>query len=104
MKLGIERTAMIRVRAGISFALTEATDEGHCGLPTEELLPLTTELLEVPQDLVKTALDLELADGTVIADTVGRPLACSLPRSNYRVIAGGSRSQLQFRLHGLHQR
>ena len=32
MKLGIEKTAMIRVRAGISFALTEAMDEGHCGL------------------------------------------------------------------------
>ena len=30
---------MIRVRAGISFALTEAMDEGHCGLPTEELIP-----------------------------------------------------------------
>jgi hypothetical protein len=48
MKLGIEKTAMIRVRAGISFALTEAMDEGHCGLPTEELIPLAEELLEVP--------------------------------------------------------
>ena len=28
MKLGIEKTAMIRVRAGISYALTEAMDEG----------------------------------------------------------------------------
>ena len=34
MKLGIEKTALIRVRAGISYALTEAMDEGHCGLPT----------------------------------------------------------------------
>src|SRR6516162_1417567 len=34
MKLGVEKTAMIRVRAGISYALTEAMDEGHCGLPT----------------------------------------------------------------------
>ena len=38
MKLGIEKTAMIRVRAGISYALTEAMDEGHCGLPTDELV------------------------------------------------------------------
>ena len=71
MKLGIEKTAMIRVRAGISYALTEAMDEGHCGLPTEELVPLAVELLEVPKELIQTALDLELADGTVIADTVG---------------------------------
>jgi exodeoxyribonuclease V alpha subunit len=28
MKLGIEKTAMVRVRAGISYALTEAMDEG----------------------------------------------------------------------------
>ena len=40
MKLGIEKTAMIRVRAGISYALTEAMDDGHCGLPVEELAPL----------------------------------------------------------------
>ena len=71
MKLGIEKTAMIRVRAGISYALTEAMDEGHCGLPTEELVPLAVKLLEVCKELVLTALDLELADGTVIADTVG---------------------------------
>jgi len=71
MKLGIEKTAMIRVRAGISYALTQAMDEGHCGLPTDELAPLAVELLDVPQELVLTALDLELAEGTVIADKVG---------------------------------
>src|SRR6201981_1769823 len=71
MKLGIEKNAMIRVRAGISYALREAMDDGHCGLPTDELVPLAEKLLEVPTDLVHTALDLELADGTVIADRVG---------------------------------
>src|ERR1700680_4583126 len=71
MKLGIEKNAMIRVRAGISYALTEAMDDGHCGLPTDELVPLAEKLLEVPAALVRTALDLELADGTVIADRVG---------------------------------
>jgi exodeoxyribonuclease V alpha subunit len=68
MKLGIDKTAMIRVRAGISNALTEAMDEGHCGLPTQELVPLAVAL---PGELVQTALDLELAERTVIADTVG---------------------------------
>ena len=33
MRLGIDKAAMVRVRAGISYALTEAMDEGHCGLP-----------------------------------------------------------------------
>ena len=71
MKLGIEKTAMVRVRAGISYALTEAMDEGHCGLPTEELTPLAEKLLDVPQDLIRTALDLELQEGTVVHDQVG---------------------------------
>ena len=71
MKLGIEKAAMVRVRAGISYALTEAMDEGHCGLPIDELLALATALLEVQKDLVETALTLELAEATVIKDTVG---------------------------------
>lgn len=70
-KLGIEPTAMIRVRAGISFALAEATGEGHCGLPESEVLAATAELLEVAEPLVETALGLELKGGEVIADTVG---------------------------------
>jgi exodeoxyribonuclease V alpha subunit len=43
---------------------------GHCGLPTEELTALAEKLLEVPQALIPAAVDLELADGIVIADTV----------------------------------
>ncbi len=46
-RLGIEATAMIRLRAGISYALLEASGEGHCGLPTAELLKLAGELLAV---------------------------------------------------------
>jgi exodeoxyribonuclease V alpha subunit len=81
MKLGIEKTAMIRVRAGISYALTEAMDEGHCGLPTDELLPLAEKLLvEVPQQLIRTALDLELQGGAVIADRVGETPCIFLAR------------------------
>src|SRR5271165_1106968 len=64
IRLGIEKTAMIRVRAGISYALTEAMDDGHCRLPTEELAVLAVALLEVLKELVLPALDLELAEGT----------------------------------------
>jgi exodeoxyribonuclease V alpha subunit len=71
MKLGVDKTAMIRVRSGISYALTEAMDDGHCGLPTDELVPLAEKLLEISLDLIRTALDLELAEGTVVTDRVG---------------------------------
>jgi exodeoxyribonuclease V alpha subunit len=69
-RVGIEKTAMIRVRAGISYALAEAMNEGHCGLPTEELTGLTGRLLEVSDDLIATALTLELEAGDVVADVL----------------------------------
>ena len=71
MRLGITKTAMIRLRAGVAHALTEAMDAGHCGLPTEELMPLAVTLLEAPEELVRTAVDEELAAGNVVADRVG---------------------------------
>jgi exodeoxyribonuclease V alpha subunit len=43
-------------------------DDGPCGLPAEELIPLTQQLLEVPAELVETVLSLELQKGAVIAD------------------------------------
>ena len=69
-KLGIEKTAMIRARAGIGYALTEAMDEGHCGLPLTQLVPMAVKLLEVPPEIIETALDLELQDGEVVADAI----------------------------------
>jgi exodeoxyribonuclease V alpha subunit len=86
-RLGIEPAAMIRLRAGINYALLEASGEGHCGLPTAELLKLAGELLAVEQPagkqgdgngasvrlpleaaLIQTALDLELSECSVVAD------------------------------------
>jgi len=83
MKLGIEKTAMIRLRAGISYALTEAMDEGHCGLPTDQLIPLSEKLLEAPRELILTALELERSEGAVIADTVV-DTACTFLAGLYR--------------------
>ena len=70
-KLGIEKTAMIRARAGISYTLTEAVSEGHCGLPEDELLPMAAKLLEIPSDILGDALQQELREGTVVADAIG---------------------------------
>ena len=70
-KLGIAKDAMVRVRAGVSYALAEAMDEGHCGLPENNLLRTGAELLEVTAERLTAALALELAEGTVVADTVG---------------------------------
>ncbi len=70
-KLGVEKTAMIRARAGISYTLTEAVTEGHCGLPEDDLLPAAEKLLEIPTAILRDALHLELQEETVVADTMG---------------------------------
>jgi exodeoxyribonuclease V alpha subunit len=111
-RLGIEPTAMIRLRAGINYALLEASGEGHCGLPSAELLKLAGELLAVerpaapaavqaelgeasgqakPQlgaaggsrvalesGVIQTALDLELSEGSVVADSLAGEAAIFL--------------------------
>ena len=70
-KLGIEKTAAIRIRAGVSFALSEAMGDGHCGLPRSELTGLAETLLDVPPALIESAIGDELAEGSVTADRVG---------------------------------
>ena len=69
-RLGIAKEAMIRVRAGLSFGLAEATGQGHCGLPVAELTRSTSELIEVGAGLIGDALRLELGDGELMADTL----------------------------------
>ncbi|MCT0215935.1 ATP-dependent RecD-like DNA helicase [Synechococcus sp. CS-1330] len=88
-RLGIKPEAMIRLRAGISYALLEASGDGHCGLPSAELLKLAGELLAVERPaqeqgdatapsvrvpleaaLIQTALDLEISEGSVVADAL----------------------------------
>jgi exodeoxyribonuclease V alpha subunit len=65
---------MIRARAGIGYALAEATSEGHCGLPYRLLVPMAEKLLEIPQAIIEDALKLELTEGAVVQDTVaGEP-------------------------------
>jgi exodeoxyribonuclease V alpha subunit len=70
-KLGMEKTAPQRIRAGISFALQTATDEGHCALPVEALTRLAEQLLEVDAALIRTAIVDELSKGEVVSDTIG---------------------------------
>src|SRR5215207_5274868 len=74
-KLGVEKTSPQRLRAGVSFALQTATEEGHCGLPVAMLVTLAEKLLEVDAALIRTAVAEELRRGEdVLTDTVeGEP-------------------------------
>jgi exodeoxyribonuclease V alpha subunit len=87
-RVGIEKTAMIRARAGIGYALAEALDDGHCGLPETDLIAAASRLLDVPDELIGEALALELADHQVVREIVGAtPAPGAVP--NAEVAASG---------------
>jgi exodeoxyribonuclease V alpha subunit len=77
-EVGITKTSLLRARAGITYALTKAMDDGHCGLPEELLLSSCRELLDIPLELVKEALIAELALKTVIQETIDQTLCVFL--------------------------
>jgi len=73
-KLGVAKDSPQRAQAGVSYALTEASAEGHCGLPHAELVQLAVKLLDIPAPIIEQAIRQELAEETVIADSVaGQP-------------------------------
>jgi exodeoxyribonuclease V alpha subunit len=89
-KIGIALDSPLRAQAGVSYALAEASSQGHCGLPYEELVPLAVKLLQIPAAVIEAAIAQEIADGVVIADTVeGRPCVFLAPLYQAeRAIAG----------------
>jgi len=70
-RLGIEASAMIRLRAGINYALLEASGEGHCGLPTAELLKLAGELLAVERPATTPPAESKASNGSHQTDEQG---------------------------------
>ncbi|MCY4287202.1 MAG: ATP-dependent RecD-like DNA helicase [Aestuariivita sp.] len=82
-KLGIEKNAMIRISSGISYALSEATNDGHCGLPSNKLIELAETLLEVSREYVEAGLTQQLNEREVIADNVGGTKCIFLSRLHF---------------------
>jgi exodeoxyribonuclease V alpha subunit len=66
--LGIPHDSPQRVRAGLQFALSEATEDGHCYLPETELVTKATELLDVDTELAGRCLEELVAEEGVVAE------------------------------------
>ena len=79
-KIGIAKDSPLRAQAGISYALTEASAQGHCGLPYAELVPLAVKLLDIPEAIIETAIAQEIAGEVLFPDTVdGQPCVFLAP-------------------------
>jgi len=71
--LGIPHDSPARVKAGLQFTLSEATEEGHCYLPREELLRRTAAILGVETALVAGCLEELVREGGVIRERLAAP-------------------------------
>ena len=79
-KIGIAIDSPLRAQAGVSYALAEASSQGHCGLPYSELVPLAVKLLQIPAEVIEVAIAQEIADEVVVPDTVdGEPCVFLAP-------------------------
>jgi exodeoxyribonuclease V alpha subunit len=66
--LGIPHDSPQRVKAGLQFALSQATEDGHCYLPETELVTKATGLLEVDSGLAERCLEELVAEEGVVAE------------------------------------
>src|SRR5258708_8553616 len=71
--LGIPHDSPERVKAGLQFTLCEATEEGHCCLPREELLHRAAEILGVETALVAGCLEELVREGGVVRERLAAP-------------------------------
>ncbi len=78
-KLGVARDSIIRALAGVTHTLLEATGEGHCALPKEELVDRSAKLLEIEATIVREALERLLIDGDLVRELIGGQELIYLP-------------------------
>jgi exodeoxyribonuclease V alpha subunit len=68
--VGIPHDSPERVKAGLQYTLSEATDSGHCYLPQEQLTADAAKILDVPGALVGTCLDTLVAEEGVVREAL----------------------------------
>ncbi|MET9517577.1 ATP-dependent RecD-like DNA helicase [Streptomyces sp. NPDC002994] len=68
--VGIPHDSPERVKAGLQYALSQSTDQGHCYLPEEQLISDAVKLLQVDTGLVIDCLAELAADEGVVREKV----------------------------------
>ncbi len=99
--VGIPHDSPERVKAGLQYTLSEATDNGHCFLPEPGLVADAAKILDVPPELAASCLtELAEAEGVIREEVPGGDAAlflvpfhraeCSLASGLRELLAAGS--------------
>jgi exodeoxyribonuclease V alpha subunit len=67
---GIPHDSPERVKAGLQYTLSQATEDGHCFLPEQALVADAAKILDVPDELTQACLDELAASEGVIRENV----------------------------------
>ena len=71
--VGIPHDSPERVKAGLQYTLSQASDEGHCYLPQPKLISEAAKILGVPVELIGRCLDELVADEGLVRETMPGP-------------------------------
>ncbi|MFN7928933.1 MAG: ATP-dependent RecD-like DNA helicase [Blastocatellia bacterium] len=77
--MGLAADAPARLQAGLLYTLNQAAEQGHCYLPSEELVKQTAEILDVTGEHIQDALRLLLQKELVKTELIKDHLAVYLP-------------------------
>ena len=82
-KMGIEKTSLLRAKAGIRHALFEEVGNGHCAYPRAALLAQAAELLEIPLETIEIAAAEEIQAQGLRIDTICDEECLFIPSLHY---------------------
>jgi exodeoxyribonuclease V alpha subunit len=85
-RLGIPHDSPQRVKAGLQFALSEASDDGHCYLPETELVANATGLLGVEAGLAGCCLEELVTEEGAVAEPLPAEVSSGVPEGLGRAI------------------
>ena len=68
--LGIGKQSELRAQAGVEYVLLQLTEEGHCGYGREELVAMAVKLLEIPDEIIQTAVEYLLQENRIVSRTL----------------------------------
>lgn len=69
-KLGFDHDSILRARGGLQHVLSRAIAEGHTALPQRVLMEEAVKLLGIKDDVIRNALEREVADGQLLTESL----------------------------------
>ncbi len=75
LKLGLPRDSPFRAQAAVRHLLSEATGDGHVGIPEELLRERATEMTEIPPTGIADAIEQLRITDEIVRDSAGRSKA-----------------------------